>query len=178
VCSGNEVVAATFHFAARVDSRGRRRVCPRDTLSAFSLALAGRRRSQLPPSRPYVVAGTPYIIDRKQLRPSLYRAGQRLKNFPQRCKWIGVRGNNAGPSPVFHVDARCEGSDQRKSYFMARLFAVPRLFLISKREADRRPRLARTPLELLPPGGVRSFPARKGARPRSGPDSGPTRPAA
>lgn len=40
---------------------------------------------------------------------------------------------------------------------MAMLFAVPRLFLISKREADR-PRLGRTPPELLPPGGVRTFP--------------------
>jgi hypothetical protein len=63
---------------------------------------------------------------------------------------------------------------------MARLFAVPRLVLISKREADC-PRLARTPPELLPPGGVRTFlasPTRKQTRPRYWPDSGPTRPAA
>ena len=55
---------------------------------------------------------------------------------------------------------------------MARLFAVPRLVLISEREADR-PRLARTPPELLPPGGVRSFftgPTRKQARSRSSPE--------
>jgi len=45
---------------------------------------------------------------------------------------------------------------------MALLFAVPRLFLISRREANR-PRLARTPPELLPPGGVHCFPAKAGA---------------
>jgi hypothetical protein len=62
---------------------------------------------------------------------------------------------------------------------MAMLFAVPRLFLISKREADR-PRLGRTPPELLPPGGVRTFPTptRKQTRPRSSPENGPPRPAA
>jgi hypothetical protein len=60
---------------------------------------------------------------------------------------------------------------------MAILFAVPRLFLISKREANR-PRLTRTPPELLPPGGVRTFPAKKQARPRPSPENGPTRPAA
>jgi hypothetical protein len=60
-------------------------------------------------------------------------------------------GNNPGPSPVFHVDARRQGIRTEGGYFMARLFTVPRLFLISKREADR-PRLTRTQPELLPPG--------------------------
>jgi hypothetical protein len=71
------------------------------------------------------------------------------------------------------VDARCKrihaglqkviGNIERRqeeTHSMAKLFVVPRLFLISKREADR-PRLARTLPGLLPPGGVRTFPARK-----------------
>ena len=86
-------------------------------------------------------------------------------------------GNNTDPSPVFHVDARREGIRTEGGYFMARLFAVPRLFLISKREADR-PRLTRTPLELLPPGGVRTFPTRKKDRLRFASENSPTRPAA
>jgi hypothetical protein len=57
---------------------------------------------------------------------------------------------------------------------MAMLFAVPRLFLISKREADR-PRLGRTPPELLPTGGARTFSTRKQVRPRSSPENGTTR---
>ena len=60
---------------------------------------------------------------------------------------------------------------------MAMLFAVPRLFLISKREADR-PRLARTPPELPSPRRCPNFPARKQARPRSSPENWPPRPAA
>jgi hypothetical protein len=54
---------------------------------------------------------------------------------------------------------------------------VPRLFLISKREADR-PRLTRTLPELLPPGGVRTFRKSKKARPRFASENSPTRPAA
>jgi hypothetical protein len=60
---------------------------------------------------------------------------------------------------------------------MARLFVVPRLFLISKREAER-PRLTRTPLAVLPPGGVRTFPTRKKSHPRFASENSPTRPAA
>ena len=60
---------------------------------------------------------------------------------------------------------------------MAMPFAVSRLFLVSKREADR-PRLARTGRDCPGPGGVRTIPIRKQARQRSRSEYGPTRPAA
>ena len=60
---------------------------------------------------------------------------------------------------------------------MAMPFAVPRLFLISKRETDR-PGLARTPRDYRGPGSVRTLPSRKQARQRSRPENGPTRAAA
>ena len=91
------------------------------------------------------------------LRKTERRTGRLLERHPRHrpcghnCKphSNGARGNNASPSPVFQVDARYEASSRWRARFMARLFAVPRLFLISKRAADC-PRLARTPSEPLP----------------------------